>query len=254
MGRRRRTQPRPVGGLRRIVVSAAPVSGRERRLYLGTFRCALRNVRLRLLCRLSVPAFFRHFVGRCSPGGAPLRRRRADQGTGGGPAGAICLDRPMVEPRFPAARRARQLEALRRPGARRSRCRGALLEPDRRLRYRRQRRFLHEGSHLVSIPVHRIPRRVRLRVQFPAAGQSECGLGLSALAHHPGARRNLRPRRIAGAGRGRLAVPPHLPPGRIRLLRFPGSAFAHFKRPAHQRPHRRPPHVPADAWPDSDRH
>ena len=52
----------------------------------------------------------------------------------------------------------------------------------------------------------------------------------------------------------RLALPPPLSAGRLRLLRLPGAAFAHFEHPAHQGPDRRSPHVPAHARPDSDRH
>ena len=74
------------------------------------------HVRLRLLCRLSLPALGRDFLGRRGLGGAPLRRRRAHQGTGRGPARPVSPDRPLVEPGIPAAQRARQLEAVRRAG------------------------------------------------------------------------------------------------------------------------------------------
>src|ERR1035441_5023362 len=105
MGRRRRIEPHPVGGLWNIVVSAAPVAGRERRIYLRPVGFALRNAQLRLFCRLSLPALASHFLGRRSPGAAPLRSRRAYQGTSRGPARSICLNRFLVESPDPAAQR-----------------------------------------------------------------------------------------------------------------------------------------------------
>ena len=152
------SQPHAVRGLRRTPVPAAPPADRKRRIHLRPLGLPLRNVRLRLLRRLSLPALAGHLLGRRGRGGAPVRRRRAHQGTGSGAARPICAHRFLVESGFPAAQRARQLEALRGAGGGRRRRRRALLEADSRRRHRRQRRLRHEGLHLVSVPVHPVPR------------------------------------------------------------------------------------------------
>ena len=141
VGRRRREQPDAFRGLRRIPVSAAPLADGKRRIYFRPLGIPLRVVRLRIPGGVPLPSLGGYFVGRRGCGGGPVRSRRAHQGAGSGVAGSICPDRYLVESGFPAAQRARQLEAVRGAGSGSRRRRCALLEADSRRGYRGQRRL-----------------------------------------------------------------------------------------------------------------
>ena len=110
--------------------------------------------------------------------------------------------------------------------------RGALLETDPRCRHRGQRRLRDEGLYVVSVPVHRVPRDLRVPLQLSAARTTQRGLGLSDLAQPLRPRRNLRSRRPAGAGGAGVALSPQFPPGGLWLLPVPGAACSHVEHPA----------------------
>ena len=147
MERRRSVAAHAAGRVRRGGLSAAPRADRSGGLPGGPLRSAQRDVRVRGLHSLPLPARDGRRLERRGSRTAAVRAGAALQGAYHCAAGPAAADRFLVEPRLLAAGRPRQLEALRADGAGRGGRRGALLAPHPVCPHRRLR---HEGPHLVS--------------------------------------------------------------------------------------------------------
>ena len=249
-------QPHSVRGLRRAAVSAAPAADRKRRLHLRPFRRALRTVRLRLLCRLSLPAHLRPFPGPawprwCSSSAPPCSPRNRPWCC---PL-SFCLTDLWWNPESPlrSVRANWKLYVVLAVGA----AGGVALfwrlilgvgtggSAGFAMKDFTWYQYLFTEFRAIFAYLFNFLLPVNLNVDWD----------FPDLAHHLRARRNLRPRRIAGAGRARLAVPPQLSPWPATATSsswccsLPPRASCRFKDPIADRRMYLP-----DARPDPDRH